>query len=208
MVPLQIPKIVYFGSPTSLYPFHFHGYEMLEGTPAYRVDLSDDELKSCLKSLAHFLKKLHSIKSVQASEMGAQIQTYDKTKVQIVIESLQKRMKAIQQKNSFEFDDVCIDQIIAQAKTVVFDRGNDCLVHGGLDCRHMLMQSNTLMGIIDWGDVDINHLVIDFVIIHGIFSKSMHETGLRHFKHEQIQRSDSEQVFQWQAMCLFSSLKL
>ena len=175
MVPLQIPKLVYFGKPMPAYPFHFHGYEMLEGVPAYRVNLFDDELKSCLKSLAQFLKKLHSIKSVQASAMGAQIQMYDKTKVQLVVESLQKRIEAILQKNIFVFNGAFIDQVIAQAQTVIIDHGDDCLVHGDLDYRHMLLQGSKLTGIIDWGDVGINHPVIDFVVIHGMFPRSMHE---------------------------------
>jgi len=182
VVPLPIPKPIYFGKPTEIYPFHFHGYKMLTGTPAYRVNLSDDALKECLKSLAQFLKQLHSIKAVQAQAMGAQIQMHDKTKVQLVIEYLQKRMEDIQQANIFEFDRAFIDDLIAQAKAVVIDHSDDCLVHGDLDYRHMLIEQNKLAGIIDWGDVGINHPVIDFAVVHGMFSKSMHEIFFQEYE--------------------------
>ncbi len=92
----------------------------------------------------------------------------------MTIESMQKRMKAIEQKNIFKFDHAYIDQIIDQAKTIIINHDNDCLVHGDLDYRHMLLQNNKLTGIIDWGDVGINHPVIDFMAIHIMFPKAMH----------------------------------
>ncbi len=174
MLSLQIPKPVYFGKPSTLYPFHFHGYQMLEGTPAYQVNLSDDELKVCLKSLAQFLKNLHAINDVQAQEMGAQVQLYDKTQVQMTIESMQRRMQKIQERNIYSLDHAWIAQIIDQAKTIIINHDNDCLVHGDLDYRHILLQDNKLTGIIDWGDIGINHPVIDFMTINIMFPKAMH----------------------------------
>lgn len=174
MLSLQIPKPIYFGKPNELYPFHFHGYQILIGTPAYQADLSDDELRMCLQNVAQFLKQLHSIKAVRAQAMGAQLQMYDRTNVNIVIESLQKRMGIIQEKNIYALDHVFIDTLIAQAQVVIINRDNDCLAHGDLDYRHMLLQDNKLTGIIDWGDVGISHPVVDLGVIHGMFPKSMH----------------------------------
>jgi len=174
MVPLPIPKPIYFGKPTEMYPFHFHAYAMLAGTPAYKVDLPDDQLRECLKSIALFLKQLHTIKSVKAQAMGAQIQLYDKTNTQVVVESVQKRMKMMQQTNIFDFDEKFIDQMIERVQKVFIDHRDDGLVHGDLDYRHMLLQDNKLSGIIDWGDVGINHPVIDFAVVHIMFPKSMH----------------------------------
>lgn len=175
IVSLQVPNLVFRGNPTKNYPYFFHGYEILEGLSAYQVALSDDALKECLQSLAHFLVKLHSVKAVQAQGFGAEVQMYDKTTVCRVIESLKHRVMVLQNKKVVELDNHFIKNQTKLFKNTVIPHDNDCLVHGDLDFRHLLLQDKKLVGVIDWGDVGVNHPVVDYVIVHQMFPASMHE---------------------------------
>lgn len=175
ILPLQIPNILFCGNPTKDYPYHFHGYQKVQGLSAYQIDLSDNELKKCLQILAKFLATLHAVKTVEARAFGVQAQVYDKTTVLRVIESLQKRIKLVQRKKIIQIDQSFIAKQIKQSKQIVFDHEQDCLLHGDLDFRHLLMADKNLTGIIDWSDVGIGHPVVDFVIVHQMFPVSMHQ---------------------------------
>lgn len=172
---LDIPKLLYFGKPVQKYPFHFHGYEIVSGVSAYKIDLSDQELRQCLQDFAHFLVQLHGVSAAQAHLMGAQKQLYDKTTVRHVIESLENRIKILWENGIIARDELFIQAWIEQSKKVEIVHDHDCLVHGDLDFRHLIIQNKKLSGIIDWGDVGINHPVIDFVVVHQMFPQSMHE---------------------------------
>lgn len=174
-ISIKIPNPEFCGNPTEQYPFHFHGYEMLLGTPFYKTDLSSQVLRDCIIQFARFLKDLHSIKAVAAQSMGAVSQIYDKTKVDVVIAMLAERMQFLQQNNVVALDMNFIEQMIHQARTIHLDQGQACLVHGDLDMRHLLIQNQKLSGVIDWGDVGINHPVIDLSSIINMFPTSMHE---------------------------------
>lgn len=175
ILPLQIPNILFCGNPTQDYPYRFHGYEKVQGLSAYQVDFSDNEIKNCLQTLAQFLVALHSIKTPLAKAFGVKNQLYDRTTVLRVIESLQKRMVLVRKKNIIPFDESFIKNEIKQSKKVVFSHNHDCLLHGDLDFRHLLITDKNLTGIIDWSDVGIGHPVVDFVVVHQMFPKSMHE---------------------------------
>lgn len=175
LLPLQIPNILFFGKPTQHYPYLFHGYEMMQGVSAYQVDLSEDDLKKCLHMLAKFLVKLHSIKAVDAKNLGVKSQLYDRTTVQAVIASLQKRMQLVQKKNIIHLDKDFIENQINRSRDIFFSHDHDCLVHGDLDFRHLLLTNKNLTSIIDWSDIGIGHPVVDFVIIHQMFPVSMHK---------------------------------
>ncbi len=172
---LKIPHPIYFGVPTNNYPYHFQGYELIEGKAGYEVDLSEDELQSCLKSLAHFLKKLHSVSVEQAQKWGLKKSGYDQTNVNTVIEILQQRVQSIIENNVFDIDQEFIrDEIEWAKKTNPIPHSADCLTHSDLHFKHLIIHNKKLVGIIDWGDVDINHPVIDFAIIYEMFPVYMH----------------------------------
>lgn len=178
LISLQIPYILFQGSPTENYPYRFHGYEMVQGKSAYQVALSEKELKDSLPTLAHFLVKLHGIKASHAQMLGAQHQLYDEITIQRVIESLRKRVRCIQKKRIVQLDDRFILRSIEQSKNIRISHDKDCLVHGDLDIRHLLFQNKKLIGVIDWGDIGINHPVVDYAVVHLMFPKSMHHIFL------------------------------
>lgn len=171
---LQVPNPIYIGRPNENNPYHFHGYEKLSGIPAYQIKLSDDNLKSCLEQLA-FLKELHSFKRNSAQKLGAMPVVYDRTKVNIVIKSLQERLQKLHELKIIQFNQSFIKQQIQGVQKISLNDTEHCLVHGDLDTRHLLVLDNKLSGIIDWGDVGIGHPVTDLAIIFGWFPVEMHD---------------------------------
>ncbi|MCX5923914.1 MAG: phosphotransferase [Candidatus Dependentiae bacterium] len=174
VISLKIPNPIYIGRPTSYYPYHFQGYEKIEGVAVYQVDLTEQELLSCLKNLALFLKQVHSITALQAQNWGLERSGYDHTCIETMLEALQPRIDSIIAQNIFELDLSFIATEIEIAKTIKIPDDADCLIHGDLHFKHIIMKDKKLIGIIDWGDVDINHPVVDFAIIHELFPVSMH----------------------------------
>ena len=181
MLSLQIPNPVYLGKPTQDYPYHFHGYKMVPGEPFYQVDLSSGNLRKFVIQLAKFLKQLHSINAKQAQDMGAIFQAYDKTKVTVVIEVLRQRLESLSKQNAVVLDMVFVENMIQMALSIHLDHGQDCLVHGDLDVRHLLVLDQKLSGVIDWGEVGINHPVIDLVVVTNVFPVSMYEVFFKEY---------------------------
>ena len=172
---LQIPNPIYIGRPNENNPYHFHGYEKLSGIPAYQIKLSDDDLKVCLEQLALFLKELHSFKHNSAQKLGALPVVCDRIKVNLVIKSLQERIQKLHDLKIVQFDQSFIKQQIKAVQKISLNPAQNCLVHGDLDIRHLLVLDNRLSGIIDWGDVGISHPVTDLAAIFYWFPVEMHD---------------------------------
>jgi aminoglycoside phosphotransferase (APT) family kinase protein len=178
---LKIPNPIFFGKPSDSYAYAFHGYKILAGDPFYRVNLSVDQMQNCIVQLAKFLKQLHAIKAVDAKNMGAAVQSYDRSNVEVVLQNLDKRLAVLHKQAVVELDSDFIKNLKAQAAAIVLDHSNDCLVHGDLDMRHLLVLDYKLSGVIDWGEVGINHPVIDLVVLFNMFPTSMHSLFFKEY---------------------------
>ncbi len=60
-VPLAIPAPRYAGVPSAEYPWAFAGYDLIAGTSADVVDLSDDARAALAEPLGRFLRALHAV---------------------------------------------------------------------------------------------------------------------------------------------------
>jgi aminoglycoside phosphotransferase (APT) family kinase protein len=178
---LHIPNPIYFGKPTGQYPYHFHGYLMLKGIAWYQTSLTQNQLQQCAIDLAQFLKKLHAISVKQALRMGAQVHSKGKTVFDIVSSSFFERTVTLKKYNVAVLDDKFHKQIIEMASRIRLDRAQDCLMHGDLDMRHLLIVDQKLSGVIDWGDVAINHPVVDFMVVYNIFPLQLQELFWQHY---------------------------
>jgi aminoglycoside phosphotransferase (APT) family kinase protein len=171
---LVIPIPTFIGEPSEIYPYVFQGYNLIPGISGYLANLSDADRKLSLPILAKFLQELHSIDSQQAILLGAEPQIFDRTEMDRVITALQERVKAISDKNICVVNQTLFKEEIHAAKMLKLDFSKKCLVHGDLDCRHLLFEHKKLVGIIDWGDMGINHKAVDLSIIWNFYSTDQH----------------------------------
>lgn len=171
---LVIPTPLFIGKPSETYPYLFQGYNLIPGVSSYRAHLSDDDRKLSLPILAKFLRQLHSIDEKHAISLGAEPQVFDRTEMDRATTVLQERIKAIVDKNILAINQDLFQEEITTVKNLSLDFSEKCLVHGDLDCRHLLFNDKKLVGIIDWGDVGINHKAVDLSIIWLFYTTEQH----------------------------------
>ena len=88
LVNLTIPNPIYVGNPDDNYPYHFHGYEMINGKSGCHANLSATVRNTSIAKLAKFLKRLHSLTETEARAIGAKDQVFDRTDVDRAIIAL------------------------------------------------------------------------------------------------------------------------
>ena len=172
---VEVPNPKYIGYPTSLYPYPFHGYEMLQGVSGCHAQLSMQDRISSLARLAHFLKRLHSVDKSQAIAMGAEAQLFDRTNTSKAVNALNERVEKITVRKIVNIDKDQFQHEMKQIQKINLPADDKCLVHGDLYCRHLMFNNGQLTGIIDWGDTGINNESIDLSVIWSFYPASCHQ---------------------------------
>ena len=173
-IEIPLPTYQYLGP--SHYPYPFHGYRLVEGDSVELLELSKSVRIENIEPFALFLKQLHSVSEKEALTVNVGFQVFDRTNAQNISQQLLARVTAFQKKKRVSLNTDAIHVLCEQALTIVLDKTQRCLVHGDLYCKHILFKDNKLSAIIDWGDVGINHPVIDLAALYSIFPASCHET--------------------------------
>jgi len=160
-VPFPIP--MFFGSPTSYYPYNFLGYN-------YWHDFNIDEIdaingKDSISILATFLSQLHSV----PIEKVKNIVGYDdldrlniKKRREILVQNtdILKRTSLYNTSKLESYINYLTDIRLDDEKT---------LVHGDMHIKNLLYSSNGVVSsVIDFGDIHIGHRASDISIIYSI----------------------------------------
>lgn len=171
---IDIPNAQFklIGPPEYNYPFH--GYKILKGLPLYKANLSTQDRVNTISIFALFLKKLHSIPIHEILDAGLGPQVFNRTNKDNIANQIHNRLQRPHLKHEVARYNVQISMLCDEALTVTLN--NDChvLVHGDLYSKHLLFNDKKLSGIIDWGDVGINHSVIDLSSLYSMFPKECH----------------------------------
>jgi aminoglycoside phosphotransferase (APT) family kinase protein len=168
---LQIPNPIYQGKPGANYPYPFQGYVRLDGISG--ENLTQKEKLASLKPLSLFLKKLHAIDEKKALSLGAEPQVFDKTQVHLAITTFKERINQIITLGHYAINDSQIKKEIASVQPIKLPASLS-LVHGDIHFKHLLFDHGELTGVIDWGDLGINHPVVDLSIIWGFYPEKYH----------------------------------
>lgn len=174
-ITLEIPRPTFIGSPTEYYPSIFHGYPMLVGTPGYQAKLSEQQRINSIVPLAIFLKQLHSFTEAKAIEVGAKKQVFDRTDAVMLTAELTNRVNKMSKQKIVDINTDCFQSEISQTLEVKLSMEHKVLVHGDLYSRHLLYNQHKLTGIIDWGDVGINHCVVDLAVVFSFYPEHCHQ---------------------------------
>ncbi|MFJ9385866.1 phosphotransferase [Peribacillus sp. NPDC101481] len=166
--PLAIPEPIFFGKPSTLYPYPFTGYKMVkghlpvEGTKANKVESA--------KRFARFLKVLHSFPVERAMCLGVQPDGMMRLDVPYRKKSLMENVSNLINLGYFEQAHAVKDFVEALGELDV--QHPISLVHGDIHIRNVLLDDEgVLAGIIDWGDVHIGNPAIDFSFLYSYFPK-------------------------------------
>lgn len=160
---IPYPKPVFYGEPTTDYPFSFLGYTYLPGT--FPKGLTDEQRASSAVALATFLKSLHAFPPQRARENGIEQDHRNlldiakrKAKIQTFLSTLAVHISGEDR-----------DAIANYLGQVVIDRisPREVLLHGDLHVKNMLVdEAGQISGIIDWGDLNVGHPGADLNVVY------------------------------------------
>ncbi|WP_350300750.1 phosphotransferase [Peribacillus frigoritolerans] len=167
-LPLAIPEPIFFGKPSTLYPYPFTGYKMVKGhLPEEESEASKVE---SAKRFARFLKVLHSFPAERAMRLGVQPDGMMRLDVSYRKKSLMENVSNLLKLGYFEQAQAVKDFVEALDDLDV--QHPISLVHGDIHIRNVLLDDEgVLAGIIDWGDVHIGNPAIDFSFLYSYFPK-------------------------------------
>ncbi|MCK2018871.1 phosphotransferase [Peribacillus frigoritolerans] len=170
--PLAIPEPIFFGKPSTLYPYPFTGYKMVkghlpvEGTKAKKVESA--------KRFARFLKVLHSFPVEKAMRLGVQPDGMMRLDVPYRKKSLMENVSNLIKLGYFEQAHAVKGFVETLGEGELDVQHPISLVHGDIHIRNVLLDDEgVLAGVIDWGDVHIGNPAIDFSFLYSYFPKEV-----------------------------------
>lgn len=158
---ISIPS--YIGEPCDIFPYPFAGYRMVFGNPLCDASLSLIDDTAFAKTLAIWLKELHSIpaNSIIHSTNDAAIpwQFNVPNRVKRCYENLEK-YESYFAKANFQKNELI--GIIEMIKTFSLVNTAQSILHGDLYCRHIIVDEKCQpAGLIDFGDMFVGDPGID-----------------------------------------------
>lgn len=189
-LPLPIPQINFSSDKSEIFPYRIIGYEQIKGrilTAQLFQSFREDEKDSLAKSIAKFLRALHSVD---------------------IPEELKELEDDFVEGLRIDYNDVCsliYNDLSVKAKEFTdnyyqkalsdndYKATRTALIHNDLSCNHIVIdENNNAAGIIDFGDVAITDIDLEFVYL---FEDSEEELGsdfgkrvLKYYCHENEER--------------------
>lgn len=178
-----IPHFEMIGRGNADYPYTFVGYRKLHGTSLEDQEIAQQQLTALAPALATFLNELHSFPAAQAVQAGIKEHTPEQWKNQYQERyiDLQKRVFPL------------LDHALCAKSEQIWQRFFDTLshstfqpvlIHGDLGAEHILCdpERGLLTGVIDWGDMTIGDLALDFVGLHWRGGQDFMLDVLKHYR--------------------------
>lgn len=168
---LSIPRFDYLGGPTKAYPYCFVGYEALPGTTSDRLTWTAKMRLQAIEPIAHFLRSLHEIPVTDEFSLNLPAKPHDRSGVDWFLNRIDARRDAVialhPKRRSWAERLYQLARAIAEGCR---GEGTLAIIHGDLYPRHLLAGDDAqIMGVIDWGDVQIAHPGLDLSIAYTFF---------------------------------------
>ena len=173
---ISISRSTDIGHPTEDYPYVWAGYPLLPGETACRVEWTDEERSANARTLAQFLKALHSF-PVEDAIMCLPGDELQRTDMEMRLPKLLERSENVRP----VLPNVDIRKIQTIAETLSRFAINDLrseihVCHGDLYARHIIVSKDkAVTGIIDWGDVHLGDRAVDLSVAFTFLPYSAHD---------------------------------
>ena len=155
-ITLQIPDIEYYSEEYSVC-----GYKDIKGdnlTPDIYKNMSYDEKDKLAQDIALFLREMHSVPLPDIDELECNVTEDYKSDYDALREMIYYK---IPDKSKDYLDDL-YNRILNDERITKYVRA---LCHNDLGCKHMIIQNNKVVGIIDFGDAAVTDRDKDFVYL-------------------------------------------
>jgi aminoglycoside phosphotransferase (APT) family kinase protein len=172
--PVSCPRGL--GKPTSEYPWPFAGYPLISGVELCEAAPAADQRVDLAERVGEFLRALHSVTAEEAMSLGAPRDTIGRLDIEKRSTQAREHLARAAELGIIDSParwEQLLDRLVPLCKPPV----TDCLVHGDLYSRHVIVDApngNTdgearLAGIIDWGDVHAGDPSADLACAWSLF---------------------------------------
>lgn len=170
---LEVPIPLWEGMPSHDYPWAFAGYKILSGQTADKLHLSDTQRAAMAEPLGLFLKELHAI-DVQKFNGVSCDDIFQKLDIPSIIASITSLLGELEPWGLIEYRSL-FDKIACDASGLTLEK-KFAVAHTDLYSSHLLIDdAYKLVGILDWGDVEITHPALDLAAAHILLPPCSHE---------------------------------
>lgn len=155
-VTLKIPDIEYYSEEYSVC-----GYKDIKGdnlTPDIYKNMSDDEKDKLAQDIALFLKEMHAVPLPDIDGLEWNVTEDYKSDYDTLRETVYDKIPD----KSKEYLNNLYKRILNDERITKYVRA---LCHNDLGCKHMIIQNNKVVGIIDFGDAAVTDRDKDFVYL-------------------------------------------
>jgi aminoglycoside phosphotransferase (APT) family kinase protein len=186
LLPLPIPVPEWLGEPSEDFPWPFTGYRLIPGRTACQARLSGSSRIRSAPVLARFLAGLHSIEPDGLALPG---DVLDRGNFASRLPLLAERLESLQRHGVVDGGEPWLrlfehlDSAERGSASLQSDgTGGGAIVHGDLYARHLLVDdSDTLTGVIDWGDVHTGDVAMDLMVVYGFLPAAARPAFMREY---------------------------
>lgn len=174
-LPRPIPHPVFFGKPTSTYPWPFFGYRPVQGSPVAEVPSDHDPRSESAQALAEFLQALQGVPAAEASAWGAGEATLGRMDLGRLRLRFETWLSAAVNRGLADPDAPWATEF-REAKAPPMSLDSPVLVHGDLNFKNVLLDvRGQLAGVVDWGDLHLGHPAEDWMFAAGYLPRAGQE---------------------------------
>jgi aminoglycoside phosphotransferase (APT) family kinase protein len=159
LLPLPVPRPVFFGAPVDGYEWPFFGSELLAGGEIGDAGLDDKARLAVALELARFLRVLHGLELDEALPVDPNGRTDMPKRAGLAREALAELERLGLWRGPPRLATLLDEsEHLPPPKT-------SAVVHGDLHFRHVLVDGRAASGVIDWGDLCRSDPAIDLPLL-------------------------------------------
>ena len=204
LVPLPVPRPVFFGQPADGYRWPFFGAELIQGTEMADASCSDAARCRLARPLAVFLRALHDGDTLAVLDPAGELPTdpMGRGDMQLRVPRTAERLAEVEQLGLWRAPG-SVHELLDAARGLG-PPDSSALVHGDLHIRHLLVDDDCgAAGVIDWIDICRGDPAIDLPLFWSLLPAA----GRREFLDAYGTVSDA-QLLRGRVLALFLSATL
>jgi aminoglycoside phosphotransferase (APT) family kinase protein len=152
LLPLAIPRPVFFGRPAHGYPWPFFGSAFVPGHDVGDATLAASDRIPVALELCAFLRRLHSAAVADALGGALPIDPNGRTDTRRRVRLTRQQLSVLAHGGLWRAPAV-VARVLAQGERLAPSKHPPVIAHGDLHFRHLLVADRRASGVIDWGDV-------------------------------------------------------
>jgi aminoglycoside phosphotransferase (APT) family kinase protein len=156
------------GTPSPAYPWPFWGARLLPGQELAEADLRDARRAAAAAQVGEFLRALHDPRWV--SEVGNELPMDPMSRADPGVRAPMARERLARLvRREVDQSDHAVRRLLAEAERLGPPSSDPTVVHGDLHVRHLLVDGDQAVGVIDWGDLCLADPAVDLSLAYAGF---------------------------------------